>query len=108
MPTYSAPSGEADIYASGCEMLAAAGVPLPSSVQIVRAGIEVQDCPRVVIDPSFGATLAQWCAKLPTPANIKLAPGSTLVLRGDLRGLRLESLELKVRALLTLVPGDGL
>ena len=98
MPTYSAPSGEADIYASGCEMLAAAGVPLPTAPKAVRAGIEVDDCPRVVIDPSFGVTLAQWKAKLPTPSRVKLAHGSTLVLKGDLKGLSIESLDLKVCA----------
>ena len=76
-------------------MLAAVGVNFPSPKQVVRAGVEVQDHPRVVIDPPFGVTLAQWRAKLPTPNKIKIAPGSTLILQGDLRGLLIESLELK-------------
>jgi len=105
MPTYSAPSGEADIYASGCEMLAAAGVPLPTAPKAVRAGIEVDDCPRVVIDPSFGVTLAQWKAKLPTPSSVKLAHGSTLVLKGDLKGLSIESLDLKGTLVVSVAPG---
>lgn len=96
MPTYSAASGEADIYKSNCEMLAAAGVALPGFTQVVRAGVEVDDCPRVVVDPSFGVTLAQWKSKLVKPADVKLAPGSTLILRGDLKGLRVGSLDLKV------------
>ncbi|KAL3919700.1 MAG: hypothetical protein SGPRY_005536 [Prymnesium sp.] len=105
MPTYSAASGEADIYKSNCEMLAAAGVALPGFTQVVRAGVEVDDCPRVVVDPSFGITLAQWKSKLVKPADVKLAPGSTLILRGDLKGLRVGSLDLKGTLIVSVAPG---
>ena len=60
MPTYSAASGEADIYLSNCEMLTAAGVKLPLFEETTRGGVAVMDCPRVVIDPSFGVTVADW------------------------------------------------
>jgi len=105
MPTYSATSGEADIYGSGCQMLTAAGVDLPPPQKVLRSGIEIDDHPRVVIDPSFGVTLAQWRAKLPMPGNIKLAAGSTLVLKGDLQGLIIESLELKGALVVSVAPG---
>jgi len=105
MPTYSAASGEADIYLSGCEMLAAAGVKLPAFNEATRGGVTVMDCPRVVFDPTFGATVADWNAKLLTPSAIKLAPGSTLVLRGDLSGLTIESLELSGTLVVDLAPG---
>ncbi|KAL1508677.1 hypothetical protein AB1Y20_004772 [Prymnesium parvum] len=105
MPTYSAPSGEADIYAGHCQMLSALGVQVDVDRLVVRAGVEVIDCPRVVIDPSFGVTLDEWRSKLPSPSNIKLAPGSTLVLSGDLRKLRIESLNLKGTLVVSLAPG---
>ena len=38
MPTYSAASGEADIYLSNCEMLRAAGASLPDAPTAVRGG----------------------------------------------------------------------
>ena len=69
-PTYSAPSGEADMYRSACEMLSAAGVGMPASVrchilkhpcpphsdhpdpprlqmEVMRGGVAVVDVPRV-------------------------------------------------------------
>ena len=105
MPTYSAGSGEADIYASSCEMLKAAGVALPASARASRGGILVDDCPRVVVDPSFGITITEWRQKLPTPAAVQLAPGSTLILQGDLRGLRIHSLKLRGTLIVRVAPG---
>ena len=94
-PTYSAPSGELDMYRSACEMLAAAGVQLPPPVGATRAGIALSETPRVVVAPSFGVTIAEWRAKLPTPAAVSLAAGSTLVLDGHLAALTIESLALQ-------------
>ena len=108
MPTYSAASGEADIYLSNCQMLQAAGVVLPDAPTVSRGGIKVSDVPRLVVDPTFGVTISDWKAKLPTPGAIKLAPGSTLVLRGDLTGLTIESLELSGTLVVQLVPGAKL
>ena len=105
MPTYSAASGEADVYAASCEMLAACGVALPAAAEVKRAGVRVSDCPRVVVDPSFGVTLADWRAKLPTPHDVRLSPGSTLLLQGDLRGLTIHSLEVKGALTLRMVQG---
>jgi UDP-sugar pyrophosphorylase len=93
-PTYSAASGEADAYMSGCEMLKAAGVKLPRPTSTSLSGINVALGPRVVIDPTFAVGVAAWRRKLPTPTNVNLGPHSTLVLQGELRGLRIESLEL--------------
>lgn len=94
MPTYSAPSGEADVYASNCELLAAAGVSLPAAAPAERGGIRLADSPRVVVDPSFGVGVAAWRAKFPTPRWVSIAAGSTLVLRGRLEGLSIEKLDL--------------
>ena len=99
MPTYSAASGEADVYASACEYLAAAGVPIlgvtdQKSKTVVRAGVCVSETPRVVIDPSFATSLAEWRSKLPTPSEVRLAPGSTLLLLGELDALTIDSLSL--------------
>ena len=94
MPTYSAPSGEADVYASNCELLAAAGVSLPAAAPVERGGIRLADSPRVVVDPSFGVGVAAWRAKFPTPRWVSIAAGSTLVLRGRLEGLSIEKLDL--------------
>jgi len=94
-PTHSAASGEADMYGSNCEMLHAAGVPFAEPAKVSRGGVVVTDWPRVVVDPSFGATLASWKSKLPTPEQVSIAPGSTLVLAGDLDGLCIQSLQLK-------------
>jgi len=93
-PTYSAASGEADAYASACEMLAAAGVTLPAAPSVTLSGVKVALGARVVIDPSFGVGLAAWRAKLPTPGAVRLQRSATLLLMGDLTGLRIESLEL--------------
>ena len=41
-------------------MLAAAGVKLPAFDETSRGGVAVMDCPRVVFDPSFGVTVADW------------------------------------------------
>ena len=57
--------------------------------------MSVVDVPRVVIDPSFAVGVASWRQKLPTPDAVQLAAGSTLLLQGDLRGLTIESLELR-------------
>ena len=94
MPTYSAASGEADAYTSGCEMLAAAGVRLPPAAATLLAGVKVSLGARVVVDASFGVGVAAWRAKLPTPTAVSLTSRSTLMLEGDLRGLRIEELTL--------------
>ena len=94
MPTYSAASGEADAYTSGCEMLAAAGVQMPTPPSVTLSGVTVKLGARVVIDPSFGIGVAGWCSKLPTPQEISISSRSTLLLQGDLSGLRIESLQL--------------
>jgi len=104
-PTYSAASGEADVYASACEVLAASGVRLPPPVHAIRDGVGVVDTPRVVIDPSFGPTLAAVRDKLPTPHAVSLAQGSTLVLEGDLTRVRLEALSLDGALVVRVVPG---
>lgn len=95
VPTYSAASGESDAYASACEQLAAAGVPMPPPAELSLSGVRVADVPHVVIDPSFGVGVAAWREKLPTPAQVRLERGSSLVMRGDLSGLRVESLHLR-------------
>jgi len=104
-PTHSAASGEADVYGNHCEMLRAAGVALPPPPKVERSGVVVDDWPRVVVDPSFGATLAEWREKLPTPSAVSIAPGSTLLLQGDVSGLRIESLTLKGTLVIRL--GEG-
>uniref|UniRef100_A0A7S0Q906 UTP-monosaccharide-1-phosphate uridylyltransferase n=1 Tax=Coccolithus braarudii TaxID=221442 RepID=A0A7S0Q906_9EUKA len=104
-PTHSAASGEADYYAAACETLSACGVRLPQPSTVSRAGVEVVDMPRVVIDPSFGLTLSEWKAKLPSAEKVSLAPGSTLVLKGDLSGLCIESLTLQGALVISLCPG---
>ena len=58
------------------------------------AGVTVSLGARVVIDPSFGVGVGAWREKLPTPASISLTNRSTLLLQGDLSGLRIEDLEL--------------
>jgi len=93
-PTYSAPSGESDAYSSACEMLAASGVRIPKASFEEMGGVHVAMSPRVVIDPSFGVGVASWRAKLPTPEAIRLTRTSTLLLQGELKGLRIESLNL--------------
>merc|ERR1712060_326072 len=58
-------------------------------------GVLVVDWPRVVIDPSFGATLSAWKTKFVTPEQVSISPGSTLVLAGDLAQLSIHSLQLQ-------------
>jgi len=82
-----------------------AGVALPPPPKVERSGVVVDDWPRVVVDPSFGATLAEWREKLPTPSAVSIAPGSTLLLQGDVSGLRIESLTLKGTLVIRL--GEG-
>ena len=69
------------------------------------AGVTVSLGPRVVVDPSFGVGLAAWRAKLPTPSEVRLGVSSTLLLLGELRGLRIESLELQGTLVLRLCDG---
>jgi len=104
-PTYSAASGEADAYASGGEMLQAAGVEVPDAVSADMSGVSVSLGPRVVIDPTFGVGVAAWRAKLPTPRAVKLAANATLLLMGELNGLRIESLELNGTLVLRMCAG---
>lgn len=94
MPTYSAASGEADAYTSGCEMFTGAGVLMPKPNDVTMAGVRIALGARVVIDPTFGTGLAAWREKLPTPASVRMTNRSTLLLQGELRGLRIESLDL--------------
>jgi len=104
-PTYSAASGEADAYASACEMLAAAGVPVPAGSMTTLSGVKVALGPRVVIDPTFGVGLATWRRKLPTPRDVSIASNATLLLTGELHGLRIESLDLKGALVLKMCAG---
>ena len=104
-PTYSAASGEADVYGAACELLAACGVRLPLSDTQVRSGVTVRDTPRVVIAPSFGATLAQWRSRLRNPGSIRLAPRSTLVIEGDTTGVVIDSLDLDGALVVRACPG---
>mmetsp|Transcript_29133 Transcript_29133/g.93919 ORF Transcript_29133/g.93919 Transcript_29133/m.93919 type:complete len:623 (-) Transcript_29133:412-2280(-) len=104
-PTYSAASGEADVYASACETLAACGVRLPPPGRALRSGVGVVDTPRVVIDPSFGRSLNAWRAKFITPSAVYLAPGSTLVMQGALESLKIQALTLQGSLVIRAVPG---
>ena len=54
---------------------------------------------------SLTCLLNTWKAKLPEPSAVQLAPGSTLVLRGDLSGLTIESLALSGTLVVDLAPG---
>jgi len=47
---------------------------------------------------SFGLTLVEWRAKLLSPEKVSIGAGSTLLLKGDLTGLVVESLTLEARA----------
>jgi len=105
MPTYSAASGEADAYASGCEMLAAAGVVLPPAAATSFAGVSVMLGARVVIDPSFAVGVGAWREKMPTPSAVRLSSRSTLLLEGDLSGLRIEELDLDGSLVVRMCPG---
>ena len=107
-PTYSAASGEADAYLSGCEMLRVAGVELPAAATVSMSGVSVALGPRVVIDPSFAVGVAAWREKLPTPSAVRLSASSTLLLQGDLRGLRIESLDLDGALVVRLCAGAKL
>lgn len=69
------------------------------------SGVKVNLGPRVVIDPTFGVGLAAWRKKLPTPWDVKLGKNSTLVLQGELRGLRIESLTLTGTLVLRMCAG---
>jgi UDP-sugar pyrophosphorylase len=104
-PTYSAASGEADVYASGCEMLAVAGVTMPPPVESPMSGIKVALGPRIVIDPTFAVGASKWREKLPTPSDVKITANSTLILEGELRGLRIESLHLSGTLILRVCAG---
>ena len=105
MPTYSAASGEADAYTSGCEMLSAAGVPIASANDVVMAGVRIALGARVVIDPTFGVGVTAWRQKLPSPQAVRLSNRSTLLLQGELRGLRIESLDLDGALVLRMCEG---
>ena len=105
MPTYSAASGEADAYTSGCEMLSAAGVPIAPANDVVMAGVRIALGARVVIDPTFGVGVAAWRQKLPSPQAVRLSNRSTLLLQGELRGLRIESLDLDGALVLRMCEG---
>ena len=105
MPTYSAASGEADAYASGCEMLVAAGVQLPAAPMVTMSGVRVSIGARVVIDPSFGVGVAAWRGKLSTPGAVNITNRSTLLMHGDLSGLRIEELSLDGSLVVRLCPG---
>ena len=105
MPTYSAASGEADAYTSGCEMLAAASVPTAPPNMVAMSGVRIALGTRVVIDPTFGVGLAAWREKLPTPKAVRMSNRSTLLLQGELRGLRIESLDLDGTLVLRMCAG---
>ena len=105
MPTYSAASGEADAYLSGCEMLAAAGVTIAPPNEVSMAGVRVSLGARVVIDPTFGIGVAAWREKLPTPKAVRMSNRSTPLLQGELRGLRIESLDLDGTLVLRMCEG---
>ena len=105
MPTYSAASGEADAYASACEMLAAADVPVAPPNDAVMAGVRILLGARIVIDPTFGVGVAAWREKLPSPQSVRVSNRSTLLLQGELRGLRIESLDLDGTLVLRMCEG---
>ena len=105
MPTYSAASGEADAYASGRELLEAAGVPKFSTAQTELSGVRVPLGARVVIDPSFAVGLTAWREKLISPKKVTITSKSTLLLEGDLSGLSIDELEVDGTLVVRVCPG---
>lgn len=94
-PTYSAASGEFDAYKSACEILTAVGVQIPNMEDRSLSGVAISIGPRVVVDPSFGVGIADWRSKIPSPDAVKIDSHATLLLLGDLTGLRIETLSVK-------------
>jgi len=80
-------------------------VPVPAGSMTTLSGVKVALGPRVVIDPTFGVGLATWRRKLPTPRDVSIASNATLLLTGELHGLRIESLDLKGALVLKMCAG---
>ncbi len=81
----SAASGEADVYATNRLLLALAGVQVRTAGGKSTAwlGIPVPNLARVVLAPSFAATVAELRARFPTPDKVSISDRSSLVLEGD-------------------------
>ena len=105
LPPESMLTCEADIYANNARMLKRAGeaagfrmVGLEASQRVEFLGITQTFYPLVVLHPSWAVSLTEMKSRI--SGDVKLAPGSVLVLEGDveLSGLELDG-ALVVRAL---------
>ena len=103
-PGRSAAEGELEFYGAGCKALAAAGVALPPSRVLSVFGFSLEEPPHIVLDPAFAVSFASFRAKFPTPADVSIATGSTLVVEGG-RDVVFHSLHLDGALKITAVAG---
>ena len=88
---------------ASCKRLRKLGCDIAPPAPWEITGFHLQDGPHIVLDPNMGPTYATLAPKFPKPANVRVAPGSTLLLSGP--QLIVESLNLAGTLLINAAPG---
>ncbi len=88
---------------AACKRLRLLGVDVAPAVPWEITGFSLPHGPHVVLHPNLGATIKTLAPKFPTPAEVHVHPGATLILEGA--GIVVHHLDVKGTLIVEAVDG---
>lgn len=98
-----ASEGEVEFYEAAAKRLRALGCDVAEAKPWEVTGFTLPRGPHIVLHPNVGPTQATLAPKFPSPADVHIADGSTLIVKGS--GVVIEKLNLKGTLVIDAVDG---